>query len=130
MIKRKVFSLLFLIVLLTACNVESNENDMILEGQSNNWYGVAELNEQDQEDENNYAGELKLSYKGDDPVNDFSYEVLLEDDTQIIAEDDPLDENEEVVTRISCSNCDYSSGEAEIEVTVYWNNQTETFYLK
>src|SRR5699024_9273299 len=117
---------LFLIVLLTACNAK-DANDMIFEGESNNWHGVVELNELNQME---YAGDLKLSYKGDDPFNEFTFEILLDGNTKIKSDDISLDENGETVIKISCSNCDYSSDESETKITVNWNNQTESFYLK
>lgn len=125
---------MFLIVLLTACNAMSNKidaNDMIFEGESNNWHGVVELNELNQME---YAGDLKLSYKGDDSFNEFTFESLLDGllgaYTKIKSEDISLDENGEKIIRISCSNCDYSLDESEIKITVNWNNQTESFNLK
>lgn len=126
LIKRKIFSLLLLIVLLTACNTK-DVNDMIFEGESNNWHGVVELNELNQLE---YAGDLILSYKGDDSFNEFAFEILLDDNTKIKSDDISLDENGETVIRISCSNCDYSSDDPKTIITVKWNKQTESFDLK
>lgn len=117
--------------------VSCNSKTLTFKGESNNWSGVIKLedltkNEQNNTYHNDYEGDLTLKYKGKnfDSIEDLKYRiVLIKNKDYINAEDVQLNDKGKLIGRVSCSDCEFSKGDSEIEIIVQWNGKSESFIL-
>jgi hypothetical protein len=121
---RKITTLFVSLLLLTACN----SKDVTFSGETDNWEADLKITQNSDTFENQ---DFVLKYKGEDidSVGEIAYEVDSIG-SEFGREGEPLDENGSIRDdRESRATNAEISEDAEVEVTVEWNGNSETFTL-